>query len=190
LRGAERRSNPAGPCGHRKPPWIASRSLSSDRATSRGSVGSQMTNFIVLALRFLFALPRFVHDFTKRASQKGRRSAERRVVEAAKRTSGAPLEFALDRGARPFWETRSPSGALPRLSPSFQAWLSPVPRFMVAATCATRAASSWQTCVWAGRASFRTAREWSYELHPGRRSRSINRPSPVDVPLDERDEVF
>ena len=28
---------------------------------------------------------------------------------------------------------------------------------------ATRAASSWQTGVVAGRASFRTAREWSYE---------------------------
>ena len=67
---------------------------------------------------------------------------------------------------------RSPSGALPRLSPSFQAWLSPVPRFMVATTCATRAASSSQTGVGAGRAGFRTARKWSYEPHPGHRSRS------------------
>jgi hypothetical protein len=55
---------------------------------------------------------------------------------------------------------------------------------------ATRAASSWQTGVVAGRASFRTARERSYEPHPGRRPRSINRPSPVDVPYDERDAFF
>src|SRR5579863_923122 len=117
-----------------------------------------MTNSIILALRFLRA-PRALPTMSRNGPpQRGRRSAERRVVEAAKRTSGAPLEFALDRGARRFWRTRSPSGALPRLSPGFQAWLSPVPRFMVAATCATRAASSWQTCVWAGRASFRTAR--------------------------------
>ena len=66
-------------------------------------------------------------------------------------------------GARRFWRTRSPSGALPRLSPGFQAWLGPVPRFFMAAPTdatpsATRAASSWQTGVVAGRASFRTAR--------------------------------
>jgi hypothetical protein len=55
---------------------------------------------------------------------------------------------------------------------------------------ATRAASSWQTGVVAGRASFRTARGRSYEPHPGHRPRSINRPSPVDVPHDERDGAF
>ena len=53
--------------------------------------------------------------------------------------------------------------------------LSPVPRFMAAPTdvtpSATRAASSSQTGVGAGRAGFRTAREWSYEPHPGHRSR-------------------
>src|SRR5579883_2528692 len=38
LRGAKRRSNPV---LERWKGWIASRSLSSDRATSRGSVGSQ-----------------------------------------------------------------------------------------------------------------------------------------------------
>ena len=53
--------------------------------------------------------------------------------------------------------------------------LSPVPRFMAAPTevtpSATRAASSSQTGVGAGRADFRTAREWSYEPHPRHRSR-------------------
>jgi hypothetical protein len=62
-------------------------------------------------------------------------------------------------------------------------WLSPVPRFMVADNrSAPRAASSWQTGDVAGRASFRTARGRGYEPHPGHRSRSINQPSPVDVP--------
>ena len=36
----------------------------------------------------------------------------------------------------------------------------------------------------AGRADFRTARGWSYEPHPGHRTCSINRPSPVDVPQE------
>ena len=62
------------------------------------------------------------------------------------------------------------------LAKTFRPWLSPVPRFMAAPTdvtpSATRAASSSQTGVGAGRAGFRTAREWSYEPHPGHRSRS------------------
>ena len=61
--------------------------------------------------------------------------------------------------------------------------LSPVPRFMVADNrSAPRAASSWQTGDGAGRASVRTAPGRGYEPHPGHRSRSINQPSPVDVP--------
>ncbi len=145
LRGAKRRSNPERPLGHRKPPLDCFASLA-------------MTNSPVLALRFLFA-PRALPTMSRNGPPKG--EAERRKARSQRprlRTSGAPLEFALDRGARRFWRTRSPSGALPRLSPGFQAWLSPVPRFMVAATCATRAASSWQTGVEASRASFRTAR--------------------------------
>jgi hypothetical protein len=74
------------------------------------------------------------------------------------------------------------------LAKTLRPWLSPVPRFMVADNrSAPRAASSWRTCVVAGRASFRTARGRGYEPHPGHRSRSINRPSPVDVPSNERD---
>ena len=69
------------------------------------------------------------------------------------------------------------------LAKGFHPWLGPVPRFMVADNrSAPRAASSWQTGVVAGRASFRTARGRGYEPHPGHRPRSINRPSPVDVP--------
>ncbi len=74
---------------------------------------------------------------------KGRRSAERRVVETAPRYRSVARLYCGARGARRFWRTRSPSGALPRLSPI--ARLSPVPRFMAASTCATRAASSSQT---------------------------------------------
>src|SRR5579863_10330754 len=140
----------------------------SDEAIQRASPRSQaaldcfallaMTTSIVLALRFLRA-PRVLPTMSRNGPPQG--EAERRKARSQRprsRTSGAPLEFALDRGARRFWRTRSPSRALPRLSPGFQAWLSPVPRFMVATTCATRAASSWQTGVEASRASFRTAR--------------------------------
>ena len=144
-----------------------------------------MTTSIILALRFFWR-----PELCQRCSRTG--------LQTNIRGGGAPKDAGVDtafpagrrnwpvrsvrRGARRFWRTRSPSGALPRLSPSFYPRLSPVPRFTVAATCATRAASSWQTGVVAGRASFRTARGRSYEPHPGHRSRSINRPSPVDVP--------
>ena len=93
-------------------------------------------------------------------------------------TAGPPTSVAaclcVHRGARRSLQTRSPSGALPRLSPrAFGLWLSPVPRFMAADKRSTaRAASSWRTGVVAGRASFRTARGRGYEPHPGHRSRS------------------
>ncbi len=68
--------------------------------------------------------------------------------------------------------------------------LSPVPRFMVADNrSAPRAASSWQTGVVAGRASFRTARVRSAKPHAGTApAPSIGTP-PVDAP-DERACVF
>jgi hypothetical protein len=120
---------------------------------------------IVLAARS-FA-PELCCTARKRASKqiKGRRSAERRggryrgPADQRCRSSLRSSRRALLLG------TRSPSGALPRLSPNLAktsrpwlSWLSPVPRFMVADNrSAPRAASSWRTCVVAGRASFRTA---------------------------------
>ena len=92
----------------------------------------------------------------------------------------------------PLCGARSPFGAPSRLSPRFlRPRLSPVPRFMVADNrSAPRAASSWQTGVVAGRADFRTARGQAYEARPGHRSRSINRPSPVDVPWSSETRFF
>ena len=89
-------------------------------------------------------------------------AAQRRESVASPKVKGggapidAPTETALrQRHCRlsgvearraPCAQARSPFGAPPRLSPSFQAWLSPVPRFMVADNrSAPRAASSWQT---------------------------------------------
>jgi hypothetical protein len=71
----------------------------------------------------------------------------------------------------------SPFGAPSRLSPkAFQPRLSPVPRFMVADNrSAPRAASSWQTGVVAGRASFRTARVRCAKPHAGAAPRSTFR---------------
>jgi hypothetical protein len=92
-------------------------------------------------------------------------------------------------GGRGPFRARSPSGALPRLSPKAlrpkaqsgpalhgrgQAIRSPGSQLLADRRCA-------------GRAGFRTARGQDYEPHPGHRPRSINRPSPVDVPPSERD---
>ncbi len=118
--------------------------------------------------------PSFANGFTKRASPRGRRSAERRVLRD---------HSALSQRCRWAGSWRAPllADALAfrrstaALAKTFRRWLSPVPRFMAAPTdvtpSATRAASSSQTGVGAGRAGFRTARERSYEPHPGHRSR-------------------
>ena len=106
--------------------------------------------------------------------QKGGGAPKGAVVD----TAGPPTSVAAclcAHGARRFWRTRSPSGALPRLSPkpfglgsvrSRTSW-----QRQRITPSATRAASSSQTGVEAGRAGFRTAREWSYEPHPRHRSR-------------------
>ena len=115
---------------------------------------------IVLAARCVGA--RALSNSERKASEqiKGRRSAERRRSDCRARAAKRRRLNAFDRGARPLWETRSPSGALPRLSPkASRPWLvrsraswdgidDPSPR----------AASSSQTGVGAGRAGFRTAR--------------------------------
>ncbi len=130
--------------------------------------------------------PRFAVRLHETRLPKGRRSAERRGVDSA-----VPARQADERLALRVLAARVPLGdalasrrstaALARGLESPR--LSPVPRFMVADNrSAPRAASSWQTGDVAGRASFRTARGQSYEPHPGHRSRSINQPSPVDVP--------
>ena len=75
-----------------------------------------MTSSFVLALRFLFA-PRGLPKLGTNGPPQ--REAERRKARGwipRSRTSGAPLALRF-RGARSFGETRSPSGALPRLSP-------------------------------------------------------------------------
>jgi hypothetical protein len=142
---------------------------------------------IVLALRFLFA-PRGLlnkrHESFASKQRGGGAPKGARVDSAGPPTSDYALPC-VHRGARPFLRIalafRRSTAALARGLESLR--LSPVPRFMVADNrSAPRAASSWQTGDVAGRASFRTARGQAYEAYPGHRSRSINQPSPVDVP--------
>ncbi len=140
-----------------------------------------------------FLRPSYLHGTSKSLqTNKGRRSAERRVRgRSAHSERCRPCGFAapppIPSPARGGGMGGSPSGALPRLSPT---------PFGVSSV---RSRASWSRTTdprpgqpapgrptFASRASFRTARRWSYEPHPGHRPRSINRPSPVDVPWPSR----
>src|SRR5579863_7857276 len=151
----------------------------SDEAIQRASRPSQaaldcfaalaMMSFIPLALRFLFAPRALFTNGTKALPQtKGRRSAERRVVrdrdcaQAERR-----LSLRLSRRAPLLADalaSRRSTAALARFSGLTQSG----PALHGSGdVCATRAASSWQTCVVAGRARFRTARTWLAKPRPG-----------------------
>ena len=71
----------------------------------------------VLAMRF--SHPSFVKQRTRTASPTKKGEAERRKaqVDLPRPARKRCRLHDVARGARPFWETRSPSGALPRLSP-------------------------------------------------------------------------
>ena len=131
-----------------------------------------MTNFSFSRLRFLFA-PRVSANDVARTAASTIREAERRKARSRcrgsrdKRSAACVAQIAA----------RAPFGRRARLSALYRGsrqdlrlWLSPVPRFMAAPTdltpSATRAASSWQTGVVAGRASFRTACAQSVWLRP------------------------
>ena len=135
-----------------------------------------MTSTIVLALRFLFAPRGSAKSFHERASHKGRRSAERCILRGRSAQSQRCRWAGSRRASFPFVGGRARLPALYRGSRqvfrlgsvrSRASWqrqrITPSP---------TRAASSWQTGVVAGRASFRTARGRGYEPHPGHRPRS------------------
>jgi hypothetical protein len=140
------------------------------RAAGRGD-----NKFPVLAARFVGA--RVLSNSERRASQarQGGGGAPKGawVVAALAHQAERRLRCAC-RGARRFWRTRSPSGALPRLSPEASRPKAQSGPALHGRGQPIRAPGSQLLADrrLAGRASFRTAREWSYEPHPGHRPRS------------------
>jgi hypothetical protein len=172
LRGAKRRSNPAGLTAITSRPGLLRGAC---HRTARHRAGPLARNDEHHRSRaaFFVRAPRFAKSFHERASHKGRRSAERRILRDRSAQSQR-YRWAGSRRASPFGGRARLPALYHGSRQTFRRWLSPVPRFMAAPTdvtpFATRAASSSQTGVGAGRAGFRTAREWSYEPHPGHRS--------------------
>jgi hypothetical protein len=159
----------------------------------------------VLALRFLFAprvlpnphrtkappksmIPKSVHGFRIRScSQKGRRSADWRTPETVPRIRALPLcgftaRAAFDRRARLSALYRGSDRLLGsvRSRASWSRTTDPRP-----GQPAPGGPASWP----AGRVSEPPA-EVVTSLLPGTAPARINRPSPVDVPQDERDALF
>ena len=165
LRGAERRSNPAGL------PAIASRP---------GLLRSARNDELHYSRAALFLAPRALpHVFTNGPPQKGGGAPK----GAYRGRAGAQAErrlYCAHRGARRFWRTRSPLGALPRFSP----------RLLPLGSVRSRASWDRDACasvtpgsqlladppipirLGGGPGEFPNRPRRSYEPHPGHRSRS------------------